>query len=252
MAPNQSKLTVSTKQPSPAKQVTPIKTKAYATIRRSTTKKFHNQETVTVEAVADGSLVLIKVTKTMNGAVIAGYLKEIHDVILQNGHDIDDVLGESKLNVRYGTYIYVRRDHETDEPVFQGFPGKGGKQYRLCVIPAVPNMEMYGDEQGNLDLHKIRDTFVEYLALKGNKNPKNSFTEWDKNHDETKTPRRSLDHCVLDVSAGDILMNYYLPDAIDHGAVYGFLIDNNMSGFYSKKQTTNEYSTFAKSIFSFP
>ena len=205
-----------------------------------------------VEAVADGSLLLIKVTKTINGDVIAGYLKEVHDVVLKDGHDIDDVLGELKLNVCYGQYIYVCKDHETDEPVFQGYPGKHGKQYKLCAIPAVPNMDIYGDEQGNLDLHKIRDAFVEYLALKGNKNPKNSFTEWDKNHDETQTPRRSLDHCVLDVSAGDILMNYYLPDAIDHGAVYGFLIDNNMSGFYSKKQTTNEYSTFAKSIFSFP
>ena len=103
MAPSKPKLTVITKHISPAQRVTPIKTKVYATIRRGTTKKsYHNKETVTVEAVADGSLVLIKVTKTINGDVIAGYLKEVHDVILKDGHDIDDVLGESMLNVCYG------------------------------------------------------------------------------------------------------------------------------------------------------
>ena len=128
MAPSQSKLlgvTSTTKQgqgeTSPAR-VTPNKAKAYATIRRSATKKsYHNKETVTVEAIADGSLVLTKVSKIINGAVIAGYLKKVHDVILKHGHDIDDVLGESKLNVCYGKYIYVCKDHETDEPVFQGF-----------------------------------------------------------------------------------------------------------------------------------
>lgn len=259
MAPSHSKLivtTATTKQgegETPPARVTPNKAKAYATIRRSGTKKsYHNKETVTVEAVADGSLVLVKVSKKINGAVIAGYLKEVHDVILNDGHDVADVLGESNLNVRYGKYIYVCKDHETDEPVFQGFVGKDGKRYKMCVIPAVPNMEIYGDEKGNLNLQKVRNTFVKWLAMKGNNNPANVFTAWDLCHDETRTPPRSLDQCVVDASAGDILLNYYLPDGIDHGAVYGFLNDNNMSGFYSTKLTTNEYSEFAKSVFSFP
>ena len=70
MAPSHSKLivtTATTKQgegETPPTRVTPNKAKAYATIRRSGTKKsYHNKETVMVEAVADGSLVLIKVSK---------------------------------------------------------------------------------------------------------------------------------------------------------------------------------------------
>ena len=49
MALSNSKLLVTTKQTSTAQRVTPIKPKAYATIRRGTTKKsYHNKETVTV------------------------------------------------------------------------------------------------------------------------------------------------------------------------------------------------------------
>ena len=55
----------------------------------------------------------------------------------------------------------------------------------MCVVPDIVNIEVYGDIDCNLDLHKIRDTFVEWLASKSNKNSKNEFTEWEQGHDPT-------------------------------------------------------------------
>ena len=175
---------------------------------------------MTVEAVADGSLVLIKVTKIIKWAVTAGYLKEVHDVILKDGHDIDDVIRDSKLNVvmdSISMYAKIMRqmsqsfkDSRERWEIIQALCYPSCSQYRYLWWWA----GKFGPKQDLKHICWISSSEDEQ------KSKIFAFTEWNKNHDKTQTLFRSLEHCVLDVSAGDIFMNYKMPDAIDPSDIY--------------------------------
>ena len=149
-------------------------------------------------------------------------------------------------------YEYERESHEKNNKVELGVKYRG---IPLCkvVIPCVPNKSIYGDEEGNWHLEKIRDDFIKFLCLEGGKTPANSFVAWKaEEHNITKSEPRTLDMCLIDECVGDILEQYFLPEGYDRSKVYEYLKERDMMSFFKKNKDTNEYSTFAKEVYHFP
>jgi hypothetical protein len=210
------------------------------------------QETVRVERVANGAMVLIEVVRLHSDKKCSsGYIKPVHDQMW--GDDIKPSLfSDDNLDISYGSYLFKRRSIDINEKLGNGFESNG-KEYHRCVIPSLPNPAIYGDAKLGLDLKKVRDDFAGFLAVKANKSENNSYTDWNEAKDDlTKKPFRSLDHVLVDESVADILLNYYLPEGIDHSEVYAYMQLNGMDSFFTRNKKTGKYSKFAIERFSFP
>ena len=239
-----------------AKVITPVKKEKYVSFSRGgrMNKTFFLKEIVKLEQVADKNLILVTVTKMKEGKPTGGYLWDIHKHILKNDgvQALPKMLSEDYLNVRYGMYVFERESHEKNNKVETGVKFREVPSCKV-VIPCVPNKRIYGDEEGNWHLEKIRDDFIKFLCLEGRKTPANSFVAWKaEEHNITKSEPRTLDMCLIDECVGDILEQYFLPEGYDRSKVYEYLKKRDMMSFFKKNKDTNEYSTFAKEVYHFP
>ena len=126
-----------------------------------------------------------------------------------------EILSQTHLNVHYSVQEYERQSH---------IKYHGVELYK-CVIPCIPDKAIYGDKEGNCDMMKVRDAFVDFLFLEGGKTSVNLFVEWKTNkYDLTGNQNlRTLDMCVVNECVGDILEQYCLPDDCDHNKVFDYL-----------------------------
>ncbi len=55
-----------------------------------------------------------------------------------------------------------------------------------------------------------------------------------------------------DEIVADILVSYYIPDEIERKDVYQYMVDNEITNIYKRKESNGKYSDFAINHFGFP